>query len=123
MRQCQISHVNPQIRSRVGDLILVLSLDEIPDPLIGGIQRVEGVEVVDHGTEDHGWTHGREREIGLLFRDEIPCGALSEGLGGAVAEERVLDCLAFGDGVPVLFGVGLHYPFISSVRILRLFGV
>lgn len=53
--------------------------------------------------EDHGRTHGGDREVGLLVLDEFPGGFFSEGFGGAVAVCGVLDGFFHRYRVPVEF--------------------
>lgn len=54
----QVAHVDPEVGTRVGDLLLAFALQEVARALVGGVHGVEGVEVVDDGPEDEGWVDG-----------------------------------------------------------------
>lgn len=106
----QIAHVDPEEGSRVGELVFAASLQEIADALVGGVERVQRVEIVHDGAQDQRWVDGGHGEIGPFPLDEVPRGFFGKGLGGAVAVGWVLGGVFEGDGVPVCFGVGVLGP-------------
>ena len=56
----EVAHVNPEVRARVGDLVFGLALEDIARALVGGVQGVEGVEVVHDRPDDEGWVDAGE---------------------------------------------------------------
>jgi hypothetical protein len=106
----EVAHVDPEVSACRRDFVLRLSEHDVPDALVGSVEAVERVEVVDDRTQDEGRAHGGDGEVGLLLLDKVPGGALGEGLAGAVAVGRVLDGLLGGERVPVAFGVGVVGP-------------
>jgi len=72
MGKCQISDVCPDESPCGSDFLFRFAGHDITDPLVGGVQRVQTVEVVDYWTKDKGRVHGNNVKIGLFLLDEIP---------------------------------------------------
>lgn len=54
-----VAHLDPEVGPGVGDLVLAFALDEVAGSLVGGVEAVEGVEVVHDGTDDQRGVYGR----------------------------------------------------------------
>jgi hypothetical protein len=52
VRKSHVADVDPEVGSRLGDLLLALALDQVTDSLVGGVERIERVEVVDDWAQD-----------------------------------------------------------------------
>lgn len=81
MSQSNVANIHPK-RSVCGRLlVLQATLDKVPEPLVGCVDRVEGVQVVHDGSEDKGRVDRSDVEVGLLVFNEVPCSLLRKCLG------------------------------------------
>lgn len=108
VRLGDIPHVDPEGHWALrGDLVLPPTAEQGYDALVGGVDAVQGGEVVDHGAEDQRGTDGDEIEAGLLLFYKVPGGPLSERLAHAVRRRLgAVDIFQLG-GVPALLGEGV----------------
>ena len=66
VREGDVSHVNPEVDSRVGDLLLALALQEVPGALVGGVQGIKRIEIVHDGADDEWGVDGGET-VGVIM--------------------------------------------------------
>lgn len=101
MCESKVSNIDPNVGSGVGDLVLAFALNEITYALVGGIDRLERIEMVDYGPKDHRGVDGRDGEVWLLVLLEFPCRPLSKCLARC---SRLLDKeeqSKLGTGIPL----------------------
>lgn len=57
VRKCQVAHIDPDVRPGFRDLLLAFALQEVAGSFVGGVEAVEGVEVVHDGAHDQRWVY------------------------------------------------------------------
>lgn len=107
VRERQVPHVGPDERPRRRQLLLHPPAHDGQDGLVGRVQAVEGLEVVEDGAEHERGAECRDCEVGLLPFEEVPGGFFGKCFGGVVTVDGGLGRFGGGYGVPVCFGVGV----------------
>lgn len=78
--QGHIPHINIQVAVETGLLVFEVTLHIVLGPLVGGVDCVQGVEVVHDRTEDERGAYRGDIKVGLFFLDKIPCSFFRECL-------------------------------------------
>ena len=110
MAQGNIAHINKNKCARGWYLALRLALDEVPYPLVRGVESVQAVQVVNDWAKHQWWVHRGNGKVWLFILDKVPRGLLCKGLGCAVAVGWIFECLFVCDWVPIGLAVFMFWP-------------
>lgn len=107
---CKVADVDKGKGTGSGDFRFVFALDKISNSLVGGIQGIEGVEVVDDGAEDERGVDGAKCKVWFFRLDKVPSGFFGKRFAGSITFALCTFCLFESDWVPVLLGIGVLRP-------------